>query len=295
MIIRSWLFIPGDSEKKLSKGDASGADALILDLEDAVAPANKAIARATVAAYLAARPPASRPVKLYVRVNPKDTQYCLADIEALVPHAPDGFVLPKVESPQDVEQLCGEITRCELAANLTENSIKVLPLTTETAQAPFHLGEYAKADLPRMIGMSWGAEDLSAALGASTNLDDSGDWAFTYRMVRSMMLMAARASDVQPIETLYADFRDLEGLGLSCRAARAEGFVGRLAIHPAQVSVINEGFSPSSAEVVFAQRVVDIFAQNPGAGTIGLDGKMLDIPHLKQAQQTLLLATQFKK
>ncbi len=292
MILRSLLFIPGDSDKKLAKGDESGADAIILDLEDAVALDNKMLAREKVIAYLKARPAEERKVKIFVRVNPLGSEFCTEDIAFVVAGQPDGIMQPKAETPQDVFTMSEMIAKAEQQAGIAAGAVKILPLTTETAQSPFHLGEYASTDLPRMIGMSWGAEDLSAALGASTNLDDSGQLAFTYKMVRSMMLMAARACNVLPIETLYANFRDSEGLAASCRAARSEGFVGRLAIHPSQVAIINEGFSPSAAEIAFAERVVSAFAANPGVGTVGLDGKMLDVPHLKQAQQTLALAQQ---
>jgi citrate lyase subunit beta/citryl-CoA lyase len=292
MILRSLLFIPGDSDKKLAKGDESGADAIILDLEDAVAFDNKILAREKVIAYLKARPAEERKVKIFVRVNPLGSEFCTEDIAFVVAGQPDGIMQPKAETPQDVFTMSEMIAKAEKQAGIAAGAVKILPLTTETAQSPFHLGEYASTDLPRMIGMSWGAEDLSAALGASTNLDDSGQLAFTYKMVRSMMLMAARACNVLPIETLYANFRDSEGLAASCRAARSEGFVGRLAIHPSQVAIINEGFSPSAAEIAFAERVVAAFAANPGVGTVGLDGKMLDVPHLKQAQQTLALAQQ---
>ncbi len=292
MILRSLLFIPGDSDKKLAKGDESGADAIILDLEDAVALDNKILAREKVIAYLKARPVEERKVKIFVRVNPLGSKFCAEDIAFVVAGQPDGIMQPKAETPQDVLTMSEMIAKAEQQAGIAAGAVKILPLTTETAQSPFHLGEYASTDLPRMIGMSWGAEDLSAALGASTNLDDSGQLAFTYKMVRSMMLMAARACNVLPIETLYANFRDSEGLAASCRAARSEGFVGRLAIHPSQVAIINEGFSPSAAEIAFAERVVSAFAANPGVGTVGLDGKMLDVPHLKQAQQTLALAQQ---
>lgn len=295
MILRSWLFIPGDSDKKLAKGDASGADALILDLEDAVSPANKAAARTMVVDYLKARPLGKRRSKIYVRINPLDTSMCAEDVAAVVPFQPDGLVQPKAVGPWDVATLSEMVASAEQGAGLAPECVKILPLTTETAQAPFHLGEYAASDLPRMVGMSWGAEDLSAALGASTNIGPDGDWAFTYKLVRSMVLMAARASDVQPIETLYADFRDLEGLAKACRNARAEGFVGRLAIHPAQVAIINENFSPSIDEIAFAERVIAAFAANPQVGTVGLDGKMLDVPHLKQAQQVLQLAQQLQQ
>jgi citrate lyase subunit beta/citryl-CoA lyase len=160
-------------------------------------------------------------------------------------------------------------------------------VATETAAAPFSLGDYGRMSLPRLLGLTWGAEDLSAALGATTNRDDAGEWALTYRIVRSMCLLAANAAGVQAIETLYADYWDTEGLERSCRAAAREGFTGRIAIHPAQVAIINRCFSPSDEDVTHAKRVVAAFEAQPSHGAIGLDGKMLDIPHLKQAQRVL--------
>ncbi len=285
--LRSLLFIPGDSEKKLAKGDDTGADALILDLEDSVAAARRPAARDLVAAYLAARPSASRISKLWVRINPLDTNDAQADLSAIVAGAPDGVMLPKIDGPQDVSRLAQMFDQAEAQAGLSPGSIAILPVATETPAATLQLNQFANAKLPRLLGLTWGAEDLSAALGASGNRDTDGQWAFTYRLARSMTLLAAHACGVQAIETLHADFRDEGGLRASSRAARAEGFTGRLAIHPAQVAAINECFTPSAAEIEHAQRIVDLFAANPGAGALSLDGKMLDAPHLKQAERVL--------
>ena len=290
MTPRSWLFIPGDSEKKLGKADSAGADALILDLEDAVAPQNKTEAREKVAAFLSARKRSSRSCELWVRVNPLASGLLLEDLVAVMPFAPDGLMLPKPDGPEDVRTLSLYLDALEAQQGFDAGTTRILPVATETALAPFRLADYAGAGLSRLAGLTWGAEDLSAAIGASTNLDATGDWAITFRMVRSLTLLAAHAAGVPAIETLYVDFRDEEGLAASCRAARAEGFSGRIAIHPAQVDAINRSFTPSEEEVSFARRVIDAFAASPGAGTIGLDGKMLDIPHLKQARQTLALA-----
>lgn len=285
--LRSFLFIPGDSEKKLGKVDACGADAVILDLEDAVAPANKDAARALVGDFLRARPKAQRKLQIWVRVNPLDTGMTLGDLVAVIGGAPDGIMQPKTDGPEDVRTLSNYLDALEVQAGLEPGAIPVLPVATETARAPFALGAFADARLERLAGLTWGAEDLAAALGASGNRGADGEWAFTYRMVRSMTLMAAHAAGVPAIETLHADFRDEEGLRASSRAARAEGFTGRLAIHPAQVAAINESFSPAEEEVVFARRVVAAFAADPGVGTVGIDGKMIDIPHLKAARRTL--------
>lgn len=287
MTPRSFLFIPGDSDRKLDKADGAGADALILDLEDAVAPANKPLARDKVAAFLKARPAAERTAQLWVRINPLDTPLALDDLAAIVSGAPDGIMLPKADGPDDVRRLSHHLDALEAAYGLTRGAIGILPVATETAIAPFRLGDYAQAGLTRLAGLTWGAEDLATAVGASTNQAPDGQWALTYRLVRSLTLLAARAAGVAAIETLYVDFKDEAGLLASSREARAEGFTGRIAIHPAQVAAINAAFTPSDEEVAFARRVIDAFAQAGDAGTVALDGRMLDIPHLKQARQLL--------
>ncbi len=286
MNLRSWLFIPGDSEKKLGKGDASGADVLILDLEDSVAAPAKAAARVLVRSFLDARP-GPRPSQLWVRINPLHSGLALDDLVAIVPGRPDGVMIPKADGPAELERLSHYLDALEAQHGLEAGAVRILPVATETAAAPFQLGDYAKADLPRLAGLTWGPEDLATALGASTNLDETGRWALTFRMVRSLTLLGARAAGVQAIDTLYVDFRDEDGLRTSCQAARAEGFTGRLAIHPAQVAVINAAFRPSGEEIDFARRVVAAFEANPSTGTVSLDGRMLDIPHLKQARQVL--------
>ncbi|MCG2840944.1 CoA ester lyase [Sandaracinobacter sp. RS1-74] len=291
--LRSMLFIPGDSDKKLAKVKDCGADAVILDLEDAVAHANKAAARVKVADFLKATHPARRPMQYWVRVNPFDTPHTLDDLVAVMAGAPDGIFQPKTNDPEDVRRLSHYLDALEAAHGLERGHVKIIPVATETAIAPFTLGRFASAGLSRLLGLTWGAEDLAAAVGASTNVDASGQWDFTYRMVRSMCLLAAHAAGVQALDTLYVDFRDEEGLRASCRIARAQGFTGRIAIHPAQVAAINESFMPSPAEVEHARRVLEAFAASPGAGTVGLDGKMIDIPHRKQAEKLLAQAAAF--
>ncbi len=286
MAIRSFLFVPGDSERKLAKGKASAADALILDLEDAVAPARKPLARGMVAEYLAAHA-ADRAPELWVRINPLN-EGGIDDLAAVVRAAPDGIVVPKTDGPADVLRLGHYLESLE-RRDAVAKPIRILPVATETARAPFRLGDFADVALPRLYGLTWGAEDLSSAIGASTNVDPAGGWAFTYRMVRSACLLAAKAAGVEAIETLFTDFRDPEGLRASCTAAAQEGFTGRIAIHPDQVSVINAAFMPSEAAVAHAQRVVAVFEANPEAGAVGLDGMMLDMPHLKQARHVLAL------
>lgn len=293
--LRSWLFIPGDSEKKLGKVDACGADAVILDLEDSVAAANKPAGRALVAAFVGERPRGARPGQLWVRINPFDSGLALDDLVAVVGAAPDGIMLPKCDGPDDIRRLSHYLDALEAQAGVAPGSIKIVPVATETAAAPFTLGAYAGAGLDRLLGLTWGAEDLSAALGASSNLDPAGGWALTYRLVRSLTLLGAKAAGVQAIDTLYVDFRDEAGLRESSRAARAEGFTGRLAIHPAQVAAINASFMPSSEEIAHAQRIVAAFAAAPGVGTVGLDGRMVDLPHLKQAEGLLALAAAYTR
>lgn len=284
MILRSLLFVPGDSEKKLAKGTEAGADALILDLEDSVAPARKTFGRDMVREYLEAERAGHQ---LWVRINPLD-EGGLDDLAAIVRAAPAGIVVPKTNGPADLVRLGHMLDALERRDGVS-SQIGVIAVATETAKAPFGLAHYADHDLPRLVGLTWGAEDLSTALGASTNQAPEGGWAFTYRMVRSACLLAAKASDVQAIETLYVDFRDEAGLRASCAAAMREGFTGRIAIHPAQVAPINEGFMPSQDDVALARRVVAAFEAAPDAGTVGLDGKMLDMPHLKQARGVLAL------
>lgn len=288
MALRSLLFIPGDSEKKLGKADAAGADALILDLEDSVSPVNKPQARAMVRDFLLARPREQRASELWVRINPLDTSLALIDLAAVAAAAPNGIMLPKANGPDDCRTLSYFLDALEAQAGIEAGTIRILPVATETAIAPFRLGDYATAGLTRLAGITWGAEDLSAAVGASSNLDETGAWALTYRLVRSLTLLVAHAAGVAAIDTLFVNFRDDEGLRASCRAARGEGFAGRIAIHPAQVVGINESFTPSEAEIAHARRVVAAFAITEG--TVGLDGKMLDLPHLKQAQGVLAQA-----
>lgn len=285
MTPRSWLFIPGDSEKKLGKADGSGADALILDLEDSVAPERKAEARRLVREHLSARPGARDPL-LYVRVNPLDVS-ALEDLAAVMPGAPDGIMIPKTDGAEDVAQLSYWLDAFEAAHGIEAGRTKILPVATETARGALRLATFADIPLPRLIGLTWGAEDLSASLGASTNLAPDGRWALTYRIARSNCLLAAKAAGVAAFDTLYVDFRDDAGLRAASAEAASEGFEGRIAIHPAQVAGINAAFAPSDEAVTHARRVIAAFDANPGAGTVGLDGKMIDIPHLRQARHVM--------
>lgn len=287
--LRSFLFIPGDSEKKLAKTGGFAADALILDLEDAVASSHKQAAREIVSGFLGENAQGTRLWQLWVRINPLDSKHALSDLAAIVAARPDGIVLPKVDGPEQVLQATHYLDALETAAGVATGSIGILPVATETAKSPFRLGDYTAFGLHRLYGLTWGAEDLSSAIGATSSQDSSGDWAPAFNLVRSLTLLGAHAAAVEAVDTVYVDFRDADGLRASSRAARSEGFSGRLAIHPAQVDIINACFSPSEEEVEFAQRVVELFAANPDSGVFGLDGRMLDIPHLKQARNTLAL------
>jgi citrate lyase subunit beta/citryl-CoA lyase len=288
MILRSMLFVPGDSERKLAKGESSPADALILDLEDSVAADRTAIAREMVRAYLDSRPDRSRQ-QLWVRINPLATPKAVPDLAAVVGGAPDGILLPKPDSAAEIVLLDNYLTALEVRDGIAPNSIRIIPVATETAKAVFALGTYAGCS-KRLVGMTWGAEDLAAALGASTNKSTGGGYALTYEFARSMCLAGAVAAEVQPIDTLFVDFRDSAGLTEDSKTSRQLGFTGRIAIHPDQVVPINAAYSPTEDEVAFARRVVDAFAASPGIGVIGLDGKMLDMPHLKQANRLLAMA-----
>jgi len=284
MRLRSLLFVPGDSERKFAKASACGADGLILDLEDSVARPKKAEARALVAGLVQDRAP--RPWAFWVRVNAFDTGLTAEDLAAVVGHGLDGILLPKANGAEDVVRLSDELDALESRAGMEAGRTRILVVATETPAAMFNLGSYAPAH-QRLAGLTWGAEDLSAAIGATTNKGPDGDWTSPYQLARSLCLFAAAAAEVAPIETLFTDFRDRDGLAESCRTARRDGFTGRIAIHPDQVATINGCFSPSPEDVAHARRVIEAFAAQPDAGTIGIEGKMYDIPHLKAAQRVL--------
>jgi len=283
--MRSLLFVPGDSERKMAKSEGVPADVVIFDLEDAVAAANKAAARARVREFLEQRQ-GDRRQALWVRINPIDHAEAGADLAAVMPARPDGIVLPKSRSPDDVEALGTRIGHYEAEHDFEIGSTRILPVATETPQAIFRLGAYARCG-KRLAGLTWGAEDLAAAIGATCNRDEAGEWTEPYRLVRSLCLFAAHAAGVRAIDTLYPDFHDAEGLRRSCELARRDGFSGKLAIHPEQVETINQAFVPSAEEVERARRIVELFEANPGAGTLALDGAMLDLPHLRQARRIL--------
>lgn len=283
---RSWLFAPGDSERKMEKAAASPADFVLFDLEDAVAEAEKPKARGQVAGFLAARPPDRS--RLWVRINPLQGPHALADLAAVMPSHPGGIMLPKSRGRADVERLHQHLSELEAAAGVEQGATRVIALVTETAESMFTTGTYGGA--PRLAAMTWGAEDLAAAVGAADNRNADGSYAFMFEMARSFCLLGAAAAGVAAVETIHGDFRDEAGLRRRAQQARRSGFRGMLAIHPAQVEVINEAFAPSAGELQAAQEIVDLFAANPGAGTIGHQGAMLDRPHLARAQAVLRLA-----
>jgi citrate lyase subunit beta/citryl-CoA lyase len=281
-VSRSYLFVPGDSERKLGKALQVNADALIIDLEDSVAFDAKKKARQVALDFLAQESPA----EFWVRINPLDTVDALADLRAVMAGAPKGIVLPKPQSARDVGQLAKLLDVLEHENGLQAGQTRILPIVTERPAALFHLHEYADS-VPRLAGLSWGAEDLSSAIGASANRAENGAWLPPYELARSLCLFAAAAAEVAAIDTVYTDYRDADGLAAYATSARRDGFSGMLAIHPQQVDLINAAFVPSAAEVERATAIVALFAQYPGAGTLGLDGEMLDRPHLRQAERIL--------
>ena len=285
---RSWLFVPGDSEKKLAKIPDCGADIVIIDLEDSVAPDRKAIARERTARYVDGHAADGMP-QLWVRINPVSSGLYPDDLNSVIEAAPAGIVLPKPGSVDDVwivDKYLGELERLH---GLGANSVRVLAIATETAAGVMNLAGYQNSPA-RLWGLTWGAEDLAADLGATTNRDDSGDLTFTFRLARSMCQLSATAAGLPAIDGIVADFTDEEKLRQYAQAGRRDGFSGMLAIHPNQVETINEAYTPSAAEIDAAQRVVDAFAKEEGAGVISLDGRMLDRPHLRQAERILEMA-----
>jgi citrate lyase subunit beta/citryl-CoA lyase len=277
MRLRSLLFVPGDRPDQMRKAASAAADALILDLEDAVAAAHKAQARIHVADFVNT---VSRPAPLFVRINALGGPLADLDLAALAAAPPDGFVLPKAEGASSIAELLRRLAEFGIAPR------PILPIATETPLAIFKLGEYASlAD--RLCGLTWGAEDLPAAIGASQARLDDGGFTPPYEIARALALFAAHAAGVAAIETVYPAFRDHEGLARYAARAARDGFSGMLAIHPGQVHVINAAFTPTAEALARARRVVEAFAQNPDRGVIDLDGAMLDAPHLKQALRLL--------
>jgi len=289
MPIRSWLFVPGDSETKLAKAPGLGADVVVVDLEDAVAPPAKEAARRKAGRFLEIHRTqvlAGDRHGRWVRINPLDGPFWRDDLAAVMPGVPHGIMVPKASGPEQLRMLAAELYELEQRCGVPTGSTRILPLVSETAQSALGIAAYGDPafTMPRLAGLTWGAEDLSAAIGASRKRDASGHWTDVFRMIRSTVLLAAHARGVAPIDTLHADFRDLAGLKDIARASYQDGFAGMLAIHPDQVTIINEAFTPPPEELAHALAIIDAFENSGGAGVVQLDGKMLDQPHLAQAR-----------
>ena len=284
--MRSLLFVPADSDKKLAKSLGSEADILLLDLEDSVALARKDAARGMTCDFLKSRPPSRR---AYVRINPLTTPLALPDLEAVMPGRPDGIMLPKAAGGDEVRALDRELARLEESNAQPPGGTAILPIATETARAMFTLGTYVGAS-KRLAGLMWGAEDLAADIGALANRRADTTYEAPFALARSMCLFAAAAADVPAIDTVYADFRDRAGFERECLDGARIGFSAKAAIHPDQVEIINRVFTPSAEAVAHARRIVDAFAAAPEAGVVSLDGQMVDRPHLIAAQRILARA-----
>ena len=284
--MRSLLFVPADSAKKLDRAMTSGADAIIVDLEDSIALDGKARARHSAAAFVTAAIASPTRPYLMVRVNGLRTGLTDADLDAIAPAKPDAIMLPKAEGGASVIHADAKLAVREAQNGLPDGHIKILPIATETAAALFVAGTFADASA-RLIGLTWGAEDLSAELGAQRNRDAAGRWLDPYRLARTLCLAGAAAAVVPAIDTVYVDFRDSDGFRRECEEACRDGFVGKMAIHPAQVPIINEVFTPAPEALARAQAIIDAFTANPGAGVVGIGGVMYDRPHLVRAQALL--------
>ncbi len=290
LAMRSLLFVPADSVKKLDKAMTSGADAIIVDLEDSIAPDGKARARESAAAFLkAAMTSAARPYMM-VRINGLQTGLADADLDAVAAAKPDAIMLPKAEGGASVIHADAKLAVREAQYGLPDGAIKILPIATETAASLFVAGTFAGAST-RMIGLTWGAEELSADIGANANRDTQGNFLDPYRLARVLCLAGAAATTVPAIDTVYVDFRNASGFRRECEEACRDGFVGKMAIHPAQVPIINDVFTPSVTAIERAQAIVDAFNATPGAGVVGIGGVMYDRPHLARAEQVLARAT----
>jgi citrate lyase subunit beta/citryl-CoA lyase len=283
--MRSFLFVPADSERKLARGAQTEADALIYDLEDSVAPANKPAARVTLSTWIQGRPADRR---TWVRVNEPGSRDLLDDLAAVVPSQPAGIVLPKIKGPDDIRATSEYLTMAEAIHGLAAGSIRIIAVCTETPAAVLRIAELANATLPRLAGLMWGGEDLSSCLGASGPRTPAGAWRPVYEHARTQCLLAARLLDVLAIDTVFVDVRDSEGCKRSAVEARHDGFDGKVAVHPDQVGIINAAFTPTTEDIQRARRIVKAFES--GQGTVAFEGKMLDMPHLKSARRLLAAA-----
>lgn len=287
--MRSQLFVPADSQKKLEKSLSIGADCLLIDLEDSVALPAKPQARLCTLDFLRETRKKPNPPALYVRVNAFDSGLIDEDLEIIMQGAPDGILLPKTKSGADIQHLGAKLAVREAEHGYDDGVTKIIAIATETAASIFHMGTYAGASR-RLAGLTWGAEDLAAALGAEANRLPDGSYAAPYVLARTLTLFAANAAAVQPIDTIYADFRDAVGFRAECEAAQRDGFTAKMAIHPSQVATINEIFTPAPDVLAKARMIVEAFAAEPEAGVVSRDGKMIDRPHLAWAQRILARA-----
>ena len=290
MKIRSWLFVPGDSEAKLAKVAGCGADVVVVDLEDAVAPQAKLAARGLARQWLEThrqRVLAGGGFQRWVRINPVGGQFWRDDLAEVMRGQPDGVVLPKAMGLDQLRMVAAEIYELEGRCGVQPGSTRILPMVGETPLSALSIGEYATLDLPRLTGLTWGAEDLASAIGAKRKRDAAGQWTDLFRLVRSQVLLAAHARALAPIDTLHADFRDLDALKTIAADSFADGFAGMLAIHPDQVPIINAAFAPDPAQLAEARAIVELFAANPGAGALALGGRMVETPHLLRARKLL--------
>lgn len=291
--MRSLLFVPADSEKKLEKGFASGADVVIIDLEDSVSLENKSAARKIASRFLQDSSRTGGPA-VYIRVNDLASGLTDDDLVALVQARPDGIMLPKSNGGADVQHMAVKLRVHEAENGLTDGGISILPIITETATGVFAAGSYGDVG-PRLAGITWGAEDLSAAIGARVTRDDSGRYTDVFRLARATTILAAANADVAAIDTVFPNFRDMEAFRRECVEAERDGFVGKMAIHPAQVPVINEAFTPSPNTVDHAKAVIAAFAAAGNPGVVALDGQMYDRPHLRRAERVLARAQAARK
>ena len=287
--MRSLLFAPADSDRKLDKAFACGSDAVIIDLEDSVAPDSKPLARERAARFLVHTTGLTHRPRLLVRINSLPSGLADADLDAVVPAAPDAILLPKSEGSASVVHLAAKLTAREAVHGVADGHIGIIAIATETAGSLFQLGSYSGSSA-RLVGMTWGAEDLSAELGATANRDSAGQFLAPYRLARTLCLAGAVAARVEPVDTVYVDFRDEAGLRRETEEACRDGFTGKMAIHPAQVAIINEVFTPTAQAVAEAHAIVAAFAATPGSGVVGINGVMYDMPHLKRAQRVLARA-----
>ena len=287
--MRSLLFVPADSERKLAKGTASGADALLIDLEDSVAADRKPVAREMARDFVASVKPQQQRPRLYVRINNLLSDFWQDDLAVVMQAGPDGIMLPKPRSGDDVHHLSLLLGQLEERHSLAQDATRIIAIATETPLAVLNMASFVDASA-RLEGLTWGAEDLSAELGSTTTRDADGVFTSPYRLARDLCLFTAVAANAQPIDTVFIDFRDRDGLKREATTAARDGFTGKMAIHPDQVAIINAAFTPSAAEIERAQGIVDMFAASPEAGVISLNGQMYDRPHLTRAERVLARA-----